>query len=124
MGKPAPLPQKAVDKLNALKKEQVVELYRQFRGNITLSCQTAEISRTTYYKWLETDQAFQQAIIDAEAELNDEIRDVLVGKAGEGDMTAVIFYLKSRHPDFKQNNGFIQQINVGKEMKVDFLDAE
>ena len=40
--------------------------------------------------------------VDSEADLNDEIRQVLIQKAAEGDMTAVIFYLKNRHPDFKQ----------------------
>ena len=43
--------------------------------------------------------------LDSEADLNDEIRQVLIAKAGEGDMTAVIFYLKNRHPDFKQKEG-------------------
>lgn len=102
----------AVNKLNAVKKQKFVETYRQLFGHITQSCQVAGISRTTYYTWLEDDPTFLDEIVTAESELNDDIRDVLINKASSGDMTAVIFYLKNRHPDFKPQPTTLIQNNT------------
>ena len=49
--------------------------------------------------------------------LNDEIRDVLIQKEGSGDMTAVIFYLKKRHPDFKDTPTLFQINNFNDHVK-------
>ncbi len=94
-----------------LKKEKFVQIYRQLMGHISDTCSTVGISRTTYYNWLDSDINFAKEIMECEMELNDDVRDVLVKKAGEGDMTAVIFYLKNRHPDFKQQPTTLIQQN-------------
>lgn len=102
----------AVQQIQQLKKNKFIEAYKATNGNITDSSTIAEIDRSTYYKWLQDDNTFALQILDSEANLNDEIRQVLISKAAEGDMTAVIFYLKNRHPDFKQTPQLLQQINV------------
>lgn len=111
----------ALDILDA-KKARFVELYDQLNGHITNTCEGVGISRQTYYDWLEKDKQFATAIIESEKHLNDEIRDVLINKAASGDMAAVIFYLKSRHPDFKQSPHTLIQVNQGKDMGVSFFD--
>lgn len=100
------------------KKKEFLDWYRETRGHISNSARAIGVSRQTYYDWLDNDPQFAKAVVEAEAELNDEIRDVLVSKAGEGDMTAVIFYLKNRHPDFKQQS---QQINISGEKVIAIL---
>jgi hypothetical protein len=104
----------AIDKLDSLKKEKFVEAYKKTNGNITDSSSVVGISRQTYYTWLEKDDKFAMQILDSEADLNDEIRQVLIAKAADGDMTAVIFYLKNRHPDFKQQPQILIQQNFSK----------
>lgn len=107
-----------IDKVNkmAIKKPQAIELWRETHGHISKICSALGISRTTFYNWMNEDAEFATALVDVEAELSDEIREVLISKAAEGDMTAVIFYLKNRHPDFKQEkSSLMQQINVGTE---------
>lgn len=104
----------AIDKLDALKKEKFVDAYKKTNGNITDSASVAGIARATYYNWLEKDDEFAMKILDSEADLNDEIRQVLIAKAADGDMTAVIFYLKNRHPDFKQQPSVLIQQNFSK----------
>lgn len=100
----------AINKINAIKKEKFIDAYKKTNGNITDSSSIAGINRGTYYLWLDKDKDFAMKILDSEANLNDEIRQVLIAKAADGDMTAVIFYLKNRHPDFKpQPNVLIQQ---------------
>ena len=82
-------------------KAQAVEFWRETRGHISNLCRAAGIARDTYYRWLSEDPVFAQAIADAEAELNDDMREVLIHKAGDADLGAVTFYLKNRHPEFK-----------------------
>jgi hypothetical protein len=117
---------KAVDKLDNLKKSKFIEAYKQTNGNITDSAAVAGIARATYYNWLEADKDFAMEVLDSEANLNDEIRQVLISKAADGDMTAVIFYLKNRHPDFKQREqpATAIQINFNEHAEKELKEFE
>jgi hypothetical protein len=101
----------SIDKLDAIKKEKFVDAYKKTIGNITDSASIAGIARATYYNWLAKDKDFAIKILDSEANLNDEVRQVLIQKAYDGDMAAVIFYLKKRHPDFKDGPNIVVQQN-------------
>ena len=103
--------QTEVVRIEHLKKQKFIEAYKVTNGNITDSSSIAGIARGTYYNWLKDDNNFALQILDSEADLNDEIRQVLIAKAADGDMTAVIFYLKNRHPDFKQQPVTLVQVN-------------
>lgn len=115
-----------IDKVNkmAIKKPQAIELWRETHGHISKICAALGISRTTFYNWMNEDAEFATKLVDAEAELSDEIREVLISKAAEGDMTAVIFYLKNRHPDFKQSNQpaqvAVQVNNIIDQKKINY----
>lgn len=92
-------------------KQRFIDIFQKNYGNITQTCRAVGIDRKTYYNWLKNDKSFAERIADCEADLNDEIRQVLIQKAAEGDMTAVIFYLRRRHPDFKDNPTVLIQQN-------------
>lgn len=108
---------KPVKQIEQTIKKKFIESYQKTNGNITDSAAITGIARGTYYNWLEADKDFAMAILDSEANLNDEIRQVLISKAAEGDMTAVIFYLKNRHPDFKPQPTTLIQNNFGENAK-------
>lgn len=97
-----------------IKKEQAVQLWRETHGNISKLCAAIPIQRDTFYRWLKNDKNFARDIVNAEAELNDDIRDVLIDKAANGDLGAIIFYLRKRHPDFADQPLMLQQFNIGK----------
>ena len=107
-------------KSDNVKKTRFVEVYNQLFGHITNTCSAVGINRDTYYNWLDTDKEFAKAIMECEMHLNDEIRDVLINKAASGDMAAVIFYLKKRHPDFKEQPTTLVQVNNKEDMSVVF----
>ena len=107
--------------IQQLKKEKFIDAYKKTNGHITDSASIAGVDRTTYYRWLDDDKDFAMRILDAEADLNDEIRQVLISKAADGDMTAVIFYLKNRHPDFQQRTGVYIK---GENMEMAFIDRD
>lgn len=99
------------------KKERFVEMYNLLKGHISDSCQASGISRDTYYRWLNEDSKFAMAVAESEANLNDEMRDLLISKAGSGDLGAIIFYLKKRHPDFKDQPSTLVQNNFYDHVK-------
>ena len=113
-----------VQQIQQLKKDKFIEAYKATNGNITDSASIAGIDRTTYYRWLEEDNNFALQIMDSEADLNDSIRQVLIEKAAAGDMTAVIFYLKNRHPDFKPQPTTLIQNNFGDHVKKELEEFE
>lgn len=92
---------KPVQQIQHLKKQQFIEFYRELRGHISDCSRAVGIDRSTYYHWLDNDPEFARSIGEAEMELNDDMRNVLIQKGAEGDLGAIIFYLKNRHPDFK-----------------------
>ena len=87
------------------KKAPFLEFYGQTRGNISQSASAAGIARGTYYNWLKSDEDFRQIKETLDQDLNDEMRSALIDLAGGGNLGAIIFYLKNRHPEFKQNYG-------------------
>lgn len=95
-------------------KTKAVELWRETRGHISNICRALDISRTTFYNWMNEDVDFSRSLLDAESELNDDVRDALIQKVADGDMQAITFYLKNRHPDFKPQPTTLQQINIGE----------
>lgn len=113
-----------VQQIQQLKKDKFIDAYKRTNGNITDSAAIAEIDRGTYYNWLENDSDFALQIMDSEANLNDDIRQVLIEKAASGDMTAVIFYLKNRHPDFKPQPTTLIQNNFGEHAKKELEQFE
>jgi hypothetical protein len=85
-----------------LKKRAFLESYYATDGNITMTCKACGISRDLYYYWLSNDDNFKHVIEQQEAYLNDEMRKHLIDRARKDKGTAeLIFYLKSRHPEYK-----------------------
>jgi len=103
--------QNSIDKLDTIKKK-FVKFYKrdEVRGNVSMSCQASLISRQTYYDWLEKDETFRKAIYDAKMSMCDDMEQVLIARAVEKDTTALIFWLKYNHPQYKEQP--IAQVNV------------
>lgn len=100
-----------IDKLDG-KKKAFLSIFRQTNGHITDSCRSLPIARQTFYNWLEDDEVFAQAVRDIEWELNDEMRQALIHKAQVGDTASLIFWLKKRHPEFKETPQTLIQNNT------------
>lgn len=97
---------------SAIKKAQLIELWTSTRGHISNMCRSVGIKRDTFYAWLKNDKEFNQAIRDAEWDLNDDVRDALIQKIADGSSSDIQFYLRKRHPEFIDKPITIaQQIN-------------
>ena len=103
-------------KSDNFKKEKFVSAYKQdeVTGNISKACSVALISRDTYYRWLEEDEDFRKAIYDAKMTMCDEMEQVLISRAIEKSDTALIYWLKYNHPQYKEQPNTLVQVNYGK----------
>lgn len=57
------------------------------------------IGMSTFYRWQQEYQEIRDALKRGKAPVDIEIENVLLEKARNGDMTAIIFWLKNRKPD-------------------------
>jgi len=107
------------------RKKKLVQLYKETRGNIGISCKGARIARYTFTLWLEDDPEFKRAIDDVEQDLNDEVRDALIGKAvDKHDMQAIQFQLRKRDARYADSPTTLQQFNISDRMKLEIVSDE
>jgi succinate dehydrogenase flavin-adding protein (antitoxin of CptAB toxin-antitoxin module) len=99
------------------KKDRFIKLYRapESGGNISTVCSATGISRQTYYDWLEQDEVFGKVMYDAKMEKCDEMEQQLYQRGYEKSDTALIYWLKNNHPNYKETPRVLQQFNVGKD---------
>lgn len=77
-------------------KKKLLEALEKSLGVVTVACKTAELDRTTFYNYYNSDPEFKEAVdsiediaLDfAESQLHQQIRD--------GEVTSTIFYLKTK----------------------------
>ncbi len=81
--------------LDQLKKTPIVEF----------ACQKVGIARATYYRWRQVDKKFCQAADAALQEgvllVNDMMESQLLSAARDGNLGAVMYWLKHNHPSYK-----------------------
>lgn len=102
-------------KVDGIKKQTFLAKMKSTLGNITASCQAAEISRQTYYNWIEADPAFKQAVDDINEESVDFAESSLKQQIKDGDTTATIFYLKTKG----KNRGYVEKTETESVVKAE-----
>lgn len=65
-------------------KQETVLLALGKCGSIKKACEIAGIERKTFYRWVDTNKAFREAVDEANKEANDTIDDEIVRRAIEG----------------------------------------
>lgn len=71
---------------------------------VQVSCERTGIARATYYKWRKEDSGFSRladrAIEAGALHINDLAESKLIKRVNEENMTAIIYWLKNRHPSY------------------------
>ena len=98
--------------MNTIKKESTearknafVDILRANGGNIKQSCIKANMGRSTYYGWIDDDKEFENEVRDVNEELLDFTESQLMKHITKGNLTAIIFYLKTKG----QRRGYIEK---------------
>jgi len=73
---------------------------------IQIACEKAGISRATFYRWCKENKEFkeqaEEAISEGSKLVNDMAESQLISAIRDQNLTAIIFWLKNHHPQYKQ----------------------
>jgi ACT domain-containing protein len=75
-------------------------------GNVSEVCKQMNISRQTFYNYYNNDIEFKEQIDDIKNIALDFVESKLIGKIKEGDIVAILFYLKTQG----KKRGYIERV--------------
>lgn len=108
------------------KKADLIAKYRETLGNVTASCEAVNVGRTTFYSWLKSDPEFREMVEAIDEASIDFAESALKRQIREGNVTAIIFYLKTKG----RSRGYVEHSDVRltstrppEEVARDILDA-
>ena len=87
------------------KKKAFIDVLRLNQGNIKATCEKVGMGRTTYYNWIDDDKDFEIEVQNTNEELIDYAEGQLHTKIHQGNLTAIIFFLKTKG----QSRGYIEK---------------
>lgn len=104
------------------KKKIVLKLLEESRGIVSYACKNGNISRETFYRWCREDKDFKQAVDEISEENIDIVESKLFTKINDGDLTAIIFFLKTKG----RKRGYVEKTeiegDINPSLKVEIID--
>ena len=85
-------------------KELIPETLAKHGGHISKTCEALGLSRTHFYRLLNSDPEFAERCKEAKEIILDEVEGELFKAIKKGNVTAMIFYLKTQG----KNRGYIE----------------
>jgi len=100
-----------MNKSEQLKKEQLLQALTKSLGIVSTACLSVGVSRTTYYKYYNDDEQFKSQVDDISDIAIDFAESQLFELIKGGNITAVIFYLKTKG----KKRGYVekQELDLG-----------
>ena len=101
-----------MNKSRQIKKEMLIKSLEQSLGVVTLACKKLDIPRSTYYKWLNEDEAFRKEVEGIQDVALDFAESQLHQQISDNSTAATIFYLKTKG----KKRGYVERQEItGKE---------
>ncbi len=88
----------------------IAKVYKESAGNLSLTADNLGIDRSTLWEWRKKFPELEQKLHDYDESLGDLAESKLMMAINEGNLTAIIFYLKTKH----KGRGYIE----GQEIKA------
>ena len=102
-----------------LKKEQFIEALEQSMGIISHAAKKVGVDRTTPYRWMKEDEEYRRRVEEVSAIPLDFTESKLFEAINDGNITAIIFYLKTKG----KNRGYVERTEISgiddKDIKVE-----
>lgn len=92
---------------NVSKKNKFLKAYRDGKGIIVYACNKSGISRKTFYNWKESDDDFRQKCDEIDEETIDIVESKLLTAINDDNLTATIFYLKTKG----RKRGYVEMVD-------------
>lgn len=103
-------------------KVQVVEQLQNM-PIVEIACKRAGVPRSTYYRWIQSDAEFAEKCRTALENSTNAVSDIaeakLITAIQEGNMSAISFWLRSRHPAYQTKLNVQGTINHKTEVLTD-----
>lgn len=90
--------------------DTVAKVYKANAGNLSLTAEALGIDRSTLWEWRKKFPELEQKLNDYDESLGDLAESKLMMAINEGNLTAIIFYLKTKH----KGRGYVE----GQEIKA------
>ena len=97
-----------MNKSRHIKKESMLKALEKSLGVVTVACKSADIPRSTFYKWLNEDEQFLKDVKDIENIALDFAESQLHKQISENSTSATIFYLKTKG----KKRGYIERQEI------------
>lgn len=91
----------------SIKQDKFLEYYIKSNCHVTRAAIAANISRSTYYEWLDKSDEFRQKRDDAVEGLYDDVEDSLLTLIQAGNVTAIIFFCKTK----MKRRGYVESMS-------------
>lgn len=95
------------------KKKLMYEALKGQLGNISAACNQVGINRSTHYDWLAKDPNYKLWVQEAPELTKDFVEHQLMKQIKSGNMTGIIFYLKTKAKD----RGYIEKQEIEHQSK-------
>jgi len=82
------------------KKQKFLENFDNLIGIISTTCKRIGIDRKTYYNWMKDDEDFVKKVEKVKEQQVSMVEDRLMRAILKDNITAIIFYLKNKHPEY------------------------
>ena len=89
------------------KQTKFLKAFEETFGVISYACKAANVSRQAYYNWRKNDPEFDEKAREVEESAIDVAEGKLLTQIGEGNLTAIIFYLKTKG----KKRGYVEQVD-------------
>lgn len=104
---------KNITKLDT-KKRNFLKALKESLGIVTTACDSLNISRTTYYTWLNNDSEFKNQVDDIQNIALDFAESALHKQIKNGNHISTIFYLKTKG----KKRGYSEHLQPEKNIKT------
>ena len=113
-----------MNKSEQLKKENLLKALEKSLGIVSTACVSIGISRTTYYKYYNEDKEFKQSVDSIGDIALDCAESQLFELIKEKNVTAIIFYLKTKG----KKRGYVEKLQAGdrkqpEAIEIHFVDG-
>lgn len=85
--------------------DAILKVYEKKGANVSATCAALGISRRTFYNWKNANKELANGLEEVEESLIDFAESKLVENIQEGNMTAILFYLKTKG----RNRGYVER---------------
>jgi hypothetical protein len=106
------------------KKTQLIENLKLCKGIVANACEVVGVSRGTFYNWCKEDEDFKAQVDEINEATLDFVESKLLENIKKGEVTSIIFYLKTKG----RNRGYQERaeidINALKLPQIELQEAD